>query len=98
MRRPIIKSNVMYNIVKTRDVASYTGFISLMSDDNSNISLKGWIVNILGLQTIEPLLQLFNSAIAAQKLPWTIHKWMGGCVPIKLYLQKQAMCLKALIS
>ncbi|MCI7345619.1 MAG: DEAD/DEAH box helicase [Eubacterium sp.] len=40
MRRPIIKSNVMYNIVKTRDVASYTGFISLMSDDNSNISLK----------------------------------------------------------
>ena len=39
LRKPIIKSTIMHNITKTQDV-TYAGFISLMSDDSSNIALK----------------------------------------------------------
>ena len=40
MRRPILKSRIMYNLSVAHDSALYTGYISLMSDDNSNIALK----------------------------------------------------------
>ena len=40
MREPIIKSSIMHKIAKTKDAASYTGFISLMTDDNSVTALK----------------------------------------------------------
>ncbi|MBP1587276.1 MAG: ATP-dependent DNA helicase RecQ [Clostridia bacterium] len=40
MRRPIIRSNIMQNIARIHDAASYEGFISLTSDDNSNTALK----------------------------------------------------------
>lgn len=40
MRRPIIRSKIMQNIARIHDVASYEGFISLASDDNSNTALK----------------------------------------------------------
>ncbi len=40
MRRPIIKSKIMQNIARIPDAASYEGYISLASDDNSNTALK----------------------------------------------------------
>ena len=40
MRRPIIKSKIMHNISAEDGAASYTGYISLLSDDNSSVTLK----------------------------------------------------------
>ena len=40
LRRPIIKSNIVRNFTSAQDTASYTGYISLMSDDTSNTALK----------------------------------------------------------
>ena len=40
MRRPIIKSTITRNIAKMQDSATFSGFISLMSDDDSNVALK----------------------------------------------------------
>ncbi len=40
MRRPIIRSKIMQNIARTQETASYIGYISLASDDNSTTSLK----------------------------------------------------------
>ena len=40
MRRPIIKSKVVSNITRTIDTATYSGFMSLRSDETSNIALK----------------------------------------------------------
>lgn len=39
MRRPIIRSNIMRNIISIQEL-SYTGFISLSSDNASNTALK----------------------------------------------------------
>ncbi len=40
MRKPIIRANIMHSLSHTQDTASYTGFISLMSDENSSLALK----------------------------------------------------------
>lgn len=40
MRRPIIKSRIMYNLSKTSESASYSGFMNLTSDDISSTTLK----------------------------------------------------------
>ena len=40
MRRPIIKAKIMHNITKSQNMTTYTGFVSLTSDDTSNIALK----------------------------------------------------------
>lgn len=40
MRRPIIRSNIMHSLSRTQDTASFTGYISLMSDENSSLALK----------------------------------------------------------
>ena len=40
MRKPIIKSRIMHNITMEQGTSSYAGYISLMSDDQSNITLK----------------------------------------------------------
>ena len=40
MRRPIIRSKIMQNIARIPDAASYEGFVSLTSDDISNMALK----------------------------------------------------------
>ena len=40
MRRPILKSKIMHNLSRTQDAGSYSGFISLMSDDSSSTTLK----------------------------------------------------------
>lgn len=40
MRRPIIRSNVMHYISREEGSSSYEGYLSLMSDSNSNTALK----------------------------------------------------------
>ena len=40
LRRPVIKSNIVRNLTSSQDTASYTGYISLLSDDTSNTTLK----------------------------------------------------------
>lgn len=40
MRRPIIRADIMQKLSRNRGSASYVGFITLMSDDNSTIALK----------------------------------------------------------
>jgi len=40
MRKPIIRAGIMHNLSRTKGTAAYTGYISLMNDDNSNKALK----------------------------------------------------------
>lgn len=40
MRRPIIKSRIIYNISIANESASYSGFMNLASDETSNTALK----------------------------------------------------------
>ena len=51
MRRPVIKSNVMHYISREQGGSSYEGYLSLMADDNSNITLK--LLSIFGYITYE---------------------------------------------
>ena len=51
MRRPVIKSNVMHYLSREEGSSSYEGYLSLLADDNSNITLK--LLSIFGYITYE---------------------------------------------
>lgn len=53
MRRPIIKSRIISNIVKISDSASYSSFLSLSTDETSTIALK--LLSIFDYITYEVL-------------------------------------------
>lgn len=40
MRKPIIKSRIISNFTRTEGTATYSGFMSLVTDESSNIALK----------------------------------------------------------
>lgn len=53
MRRPVIKSSIISNLTGVTDASSYSGYLSLSSDENSLIALK--LLSVFGYITYEVL-------------------------------------------
>lgn len=53
MRRPIIKSGIIGNISNVTDASSYSGYLSLSTDENSLVALK--LLSVFGYITYEVL-------------------------------------------